>query len=124
MSETIDKLVKTIKSRKGNDVKSSYTAFLLSKGNDYCLKKLKEDHKTDHSIETDKVVFFPLEETPFSLNPDALKNMNPDDLKKQAEEMMKTMGPEQMEEIQKAFASMSPEEKEEIMRKGKEMGLV
>ena len=43
MSETIDKLVKTIKSRKGNDVKSSYTAFLLSKGNNYCLKKLKEE---------------------------------------------------------------------------------
>ena len=88
------------------------------------LKKLKEDHKTDHSIETEKVIFFPLRETPFSLNPDELKNMNPDDLKKQAEEMMKTMGPEQMAEIQKAFANMSPEEKEEIMRKGKEMGLV
>ena len=45
-------------------------------------------------------------------------------LKKQAEEMMRTMSPEQMEEIQKAFANMGPEEKEEIMRKGKEMGLV
>ena len=43
MSETIDKLVKTIKSRKGNDVKLSYTSFLLSKGNDYCLNKLKEE---------------------------------------------------------------------------------
>ena len=43
MSETIEKLVKTIKSRKGNDVKSSYTSFLLSKGNDYCLNKLKEE---------------------------------------------------------------------------------
>ena len=88
------------------------------------LKKLKEDHKTDHTMETDKVIFFPLKEAPFSLNPDALKNMNPDDLKKQAEEMMRTMSPEQMEEIQKAFANMGPEEKEEIMRKGKEMGLV
>ena len=43
MSETIEKLVKTIKSRKGNDIKSSYTSFLLSKGNDYCLNKLKEE---------------------------------------------------------------------------------
>ena len=43
MSETIEKLVKTIRSRKGNDIKSSYTSFLLSKGNDYCLNKLKEE---------------------------------------------------------------------------------
>ena len=43
MSETIEKLVKTIKSRKGRDIKSSYTAFLLSKGNDHCLNKLKEE---------------------------------------------------------------------------------
>ena len=43
MSETIEKLVKTIRSRKGNDVKSSYTSFLLSKGNDHCLTKLKEE---------------------------------------------------------------------------------
>ena len=43
MSETIEKLVKTIKSRKGNDVKSSYTSFLLSKGNDHCLNKFKEE---------------------------------------------------------------------------------
>jgi len=43
MSETIEKLVKTIRSRKGNDVKSSYTSFLLSKGNDHCLHKLKEE---------------------------------------------------------------------------------
>ena len=43
MSETIEKLVKTIKLRKGNDVKSSYTSFLLSKGNDHCLNKLKEE---------------------------------------------------------------------------------
>jgi len=43
MSETIEKLVKTIKSRKGNDVKSSYTSFLLSKGYDHCLNKLKEE---------------------------------------------------------------------------------
>ena len=43
MSETIEKLVKTIRSRKGNDIKSSYTALLLSKGNDHCLSKLKEE---------------------------------------------------------------------------------
>jgi len=43
MLGTIAKLVKTIKSRKGNDIKSSYTSFLLSKGNDHCLSKLKEE---------------------------------------------------------------------------------
>ena len=43
MLGTIAKLVKTIKSRKGNDIKSSYTSFLLSKGNDHCLNKLKEE---------------------------------------------------------------------------------
>ena len=43
MSEIIEKLVKTIKSRKRNNVKSSYTSFLLSKGNDHCLNKLKEE---------------------------------------------------------------------------------
>ena len=43
MSEIIEKLVKTIRSRKGSDIKSSYTAHLLSKGNDHCLNKLKEE---------------------------------------------------------------------------------
>ena len=43
MSETIEKLIKTIKSKKRSDVKSSYTSFLLSKGNDHCLNKLKEE---------------------------------------------------------------------------------
>ena len=43
MSETIEKLVKIIKSRKTNDIKSSYTSFLLSRGNDHCLNKLKEE---------------------------------------------------------------------------------
>ena len=43
MLGTIAKLVKTIKSRKGNDIKSSYTSFLLSKGNNHCLNKLKEE---------------------------------------------------------------------------------
>ena len=43
MSETIEKLVKTIRLKKESDVKSSYTSFLLSKGNDHCLNKLKEE---------------------------------------------------------------------------------
>ena len=43
MSETIEKLVKTIRSRKGSDIKFSYTAHLLSKGNEHCLNKLKEE---------------------------------------------------------------------------------
>ena len=43
MSETIEKLVKTIRLRKGSDVKSSYTSFLLSKGSNHCLNKLKEE---------------------------------------------------------------------------------
>ena len=43
MSETIEKLVKTIRSRKGSDTKLSYTSYLLSKGTDHCLNKLKEE---------------------------------------------------------------------------------
>ena len=43
MSETIEKLVRTIRLRKESDVKSSYTSFLLCEGNDYCLNKLKEE---------------------------------------------------------------------------------
>ena len=43
MSDAIEKLAKTIQSRRGSDTKSSYTAFLLSKGNNYCLNKLKEE---------------------------------------------------------------------------------
>ena len=43
MSDIIEQLVKTIKSRKEHDIKSSYTSFLLSKGNDYCFTKLKEE---------------------------------------------------------------------------------
>ena len=43
MSEIIEKLVKTIRSRKGSDIKSSYTAHLLSNGSDYCFNKLKEE---------------------------------------------------------------------------------
>ena len=43
MSDIIEKLVRTIRSRKGRDVKSSYTSFLLSKDIDFCLDKLKEE---------------------------------------------------------------------------------
>ena len=43
MSGTIEKLVRTIRSRKESDVKSSYTSLLLSEGIDYCLNKLKEE---------------------------------------------------------------------------------
>ena len=43
MSGTIEKLAKTIKLKKGSDIKSSYTAFLLSKGNNHCLNRLKEE---------------------------------------------------------------------------------
>ena len=43
MSDIIEKLVETIRSRKGRNVKSSYTSFLLSRGTDFCLDKLKEE---------------------------------------------------------------------------------
>ena len=43
MSGTLEKLIKTIKLRKKSDINSSYTSFLLSKGNDHCLNKLKEE---------------------------------------------------------------------------------
>ena len=43
MLDTIEKLIKIIKLRKESDVKSSYTSFLLSKGNNHCFNKLKEE---------------------------------------------------------------------------------
>ena len=43
MSDTLEKLIKTIRSRKGSDVSSSYTSSLLSKGNEHCISKLKEE---------------------------------------------------------------------------------
>ena len=43
MSDIIEKLVRTIRLRKGGDVRSSYTSFLLSKGTNFCLDKLKEE---------------------------------------------------------------------------------
>jgi phosphoribosyl-ATP pyrophosphohydrolase len=43
MSDIIEKLVRTIRSRKGKNIKSSYTSFLLSKGIDSCLDKFKEE---------------------------------------------------------------------------------
>ena len=55
MSDAIDKLIKTIKSRKGNDIKSSYTSFLLSKGNNHCLNKLKEEeNELEDAIKNNK----------------------------------------------------------------------
>jgi phosphoribosyl-ATP pyrophosphohydrolase len=38
-------LAKTIKARKGADIKKSYTSFLLSKGSGECLSKFKEEAK-------------------------------------------------------------------------------
>jgi|TARA_B100000959_G_scaffold9812_1_gene9897 phosphoribosyl-ATP pyrophosphohydrolase len=55
MSDAIEKLVRTIKSRKGSDVKLSYTSLLLSKGSDYCLHKLKEEvFELEDAIKTKK----------------------------------------------------------------------
>ena len=55
MSKTLEKLVKTISLREGKDVKASYTSFLLSKGNEYCLDKLKEElTELEDSIKKDK----------------------------------------------------------------------
>ena len=55
MSATIERLVKTIKARKKSDVKSSYTSFLLSKGSDHCLNKLKEEvTELEEAIKTKK----------------------------------------------------------------------
>ena len=73
MSETIEKLVKTIRSRKGSDIKSSYTAHLLSKGNEHCLNKLKEEvaefedaikNKKNTVHETADVIYHLLLKTP------------------------------------------------------------
>ena len=55
MLETIENLIKTIKSRRGKDEKLSYTSFLLSKGNEFCLNKLKEEViELEHAIKNKK----------------------------------------------------------------------
>ena len=55
MFKTIESLITTIKSRKGKDVKLSYTSFLLSKGSDFCLSKLKEEvNELEHAIKNKK----------------------------------------------------------------------
>ena len=55
MSDTIEKLVSTIRSRKGQDIKSSYTSFLLSKGSGHCLNKLKEElTELEYAIKNNK----------------------------------------------------------------------
>ena len=43
MSNYLLKLAKTIESKKNDDVKKSYTSFLLSKGFSGCLDKFKEE---------------------------------------------------------------------------------
>ncbi len=43
MSNIIERLLETIKERKGRSPETSYTSFLLSKGNNHCLNKLKEE---------------------------------------------------------------------------------
>jgi phosphoribosyl-ATP pyrophosphohydrolase len=48
MSKTIDRLVKIIKSKKGQNINTSYTALLLSKGTAYCQGKLKEEVEELH----------------------------------------------------------------------------
>ena len=94
------------------------------------LKVMKEEHGVEGLLETDRVIFSPVKEnqstpnSPFSLNPEDLKNMDQDELKEKAQSFMKSMSPEQMAEIQKTFNNMSQEEKDELMKKGKEMGLL
>jgi quinolinate synthase len=91
------------------------------------LKTLKEEHHIDHLLETERVIFFPLAQKDpeaFSLNPDDLKSMDQDELKKKAQDLMQSMTPEKMAEIQRALAGMGQDEKDDLMRKGKEMGLL
>tara|TARA_B100000287_G_C20264957_1_gene635563 strand:- start:145 stop:561 length:417 start_codon:yes stop_codon:yes gene_type:complete len=92
------------------------------------LKVMKEKHGVESLLETERVIFSSAnsasQKSPFSFNPEELKNMDQDELKEKAQNFMKSMSPEQMAEIQKTFANMSQEEKDEIMRKGKEMGLL
>ncbi|MBT3584666.1 MAG: hypothetical protein HN509_07150 [Halobacteriovoraceae bacterium] len=88
-----------------------------SKGHSFnkVLELLREEHAISHELETEKVVFYPVVESPFpDLDPGMLK---------QAMEMMKGMSPEQLQEIQDSVAKMSPEEKADIIKKGKDLGI-
>lgn len=76
------------------------------------LEDLKE-RKIDHEITVDKVIFSSLkkEET---INPDMMK---------EAQEMMKNMSSEEIENIKKMYENMSEEEKRNIMEQAKKMGM-
>ena len=55
MLEALEKLIKTIKSRKESSTNASYTSFLLSKGNGHCLNKLKEEvNELEDAIKNNK----------------------------------------------------------------------
>ena len=55
MSNFILELAKTIEARKNEDVKKSYTSFLLSKGFTECLNKFKEESEEfSEAIKTNK----------------------------------------------------------------------
>lgn len=79
------------------------------------LEVMKNDHQVGSYVETERVVFYSLEQS-------APKNQ--EEMLKQAQEAMTNMSPEQLQQMQQMFMNMSEEEKAEIMRKGKEMGLI
>jgi hypothetical protein len=81
------------------------------------LEVMKNEHQVGAEIETERVVFFSLEQT----NPN---QPNQEDMLRQAQEAMANMSPEQLQQMQQMFMNMSEDEKAEIMRKGKEMSLI
>ena len=55
MSNYLLKLAKTIESKKNDDVKKSYTSFLLSKGFSGCLDKFKEESQSGHEEKKNRI---------------------------------------------------------------------
>lgn len=78
------------------------------------LEHLKAEHKIDNEIQTEKVIFFPVEEA---------QETSQDEMMKKAQEMMSQMSPEELSNIQKMFENMSDEEKQNMMDQAKKMGL-
>ena len=90
------------------------------------LEELKNDHGIDSESQVEKIIFFPKTAAPAfgGVDLDSLKNMDEASLMAKVQEMMSSMGPDQMADMKKMYDGMSEDEKAEIMKKGQDMGIV
>ncbi len=126
--EFITKIISTLNSHGFPDKKVSLPVEKMYEAADnrgLNFNTILEELKTkniDTQITVDKVIFKDNSLNPKTTNIDP--EMSKENMLKKAQEMVSTMTPEQLAEIQRSFENMTPEQKEEIMKQGKSMGLV